>query len=89
MPVYTGLSNFLEDISSLSSISFLFSHKKLFLSLLRCLAYFSPVAIPGGIWSWAGPNSVPSTEKSKDCNRSPSTVLRKVFVVVVVVVVVV
>ena len=36
-----------------------------------------------------GPNPEPTIEESKDCNRSPSTVLRKVFVVVVVVVVVV
>ena len=29
-----------------------------------------------------GPNPVPTTEESKDCNRSPSTVRRKVFVFV-------
>ena len=66
---------------------FLLSLKKLFLFLHRCCAYFSPVAIPAGMRSWASPNPVPTTEKSKDCNRSPSSVLRKVVVVAAVVVV--
>ena len=80
-----SISNFLKISLVFPLFFFLFSLKKLFLFLLRCCAYFSPVAIPDGMWSWAGPNPVPTTEKSKDCNRSPSSVLRKVFVVVVVV----
>ena len=48
-----SISNFFEDISSLSS----------FLSFLRCCACFSPVAIPGCMQSLAGPNTVPTTEK--------------------------